>query len=293
MMGLIDNNKVAVVLMISTLFLSACSRVSVGPSPSAKTNRELSSIPDAVPKNEPKSRYGNPKSYVVMGKRYAVMDSNNGFTQKGIASWYGGKFHGRRTSSGETYNMYEMTAAHKTLPLPTYVQVKNLNNGRQIIVKVNDRGPFHENRIIDLSYVAALKLDVIKAGTGLVEIKVVKPNQITKVVKSNKIATVSKTVQKGAPVSEKAVSVSRTKTVKQALGFYIQVGSFNHLVNAQGLQKRLQLFGQRLVKIKQAVVVGDILYRVQIGPLTNIDQADSIVSTLANYGIVKHHIVIN
>ena len=101
---------------------------------------------------EPKSRYGNPESYVVFGKRYYVKDSSKGYVETGIASWYGTKFHGRRTSSGETYDMYAMTAAHKTLPLPTYVEVTNLNNGRSIIVKVNDRGRFHEIRIIDLSY---------------------------------------------------------------------------------------------------------------------------------------------
>ena len=117
-----------------------------------------------------KSKYGNPSSYVVMGQRYYVMDSARGFTQRGIASWYGEPFHGRRTSSGETYNMHAMTAAHKTLPLPVHVRVRNLSNGKSIVVKVNDRGPFLHNRIIDLSYAAAKKLDMVGAGTAEVEI---------------------------------------------------------------------------------------------------------------------------
>ncbi len=136
-----------------------------------------STISDAVPQAERRSRSGNPNSYVVLGKRYHVMSSSDGFNQRGIASWYGTKFHGRTTSSGETYDMYAMTAAHKSLPLPTYVEVTNLDNGRRTIVKVNDRGPFHQNRIIDLSYAAATKLGILGKGTGLVEIRAIRPGQ--------------------------------------------------------------------------------------------------------------------
>ena len=126
---------------------------------------------DAKPKYEPTSKLGNPPSYAVLGKRYHVMKQREGFTERGIASWYGKKFHGRKTSNGEIYNMYAMTAAHKTLPLPAYVNVRNLQNGREIVVRVNDRGPFHAGRIIDLSYAAAKKLDIIRKGTGRVEIR--------------------------------------------------------------------------------------------------------------------------
>ena len=132
---------------------------------------DISGIEDAVPRNEPVSRYGNPASYVVYGKRYYTMPSSKGHRERGIASWYGTKFHGQRTSSGETYDMYKMTAAHKTLPLPSYVEVRNLRNNRTIVVKVNDRGPFVHDRIIDLSYVAAAKLGIQEDGTGLVEIR--------------------------------------------------------------------------------------------------------------------------
>lgn len=129
-----------------------------------------------LPRNLPKSRIGNPSSYVVFGKRYHVLDTARGFRERGIASWYGSKFHGRDTSSGEVYNMYNMTAAHKHLPLPTFVQVSNLDNGKSLVVKVTDRGPFVDDRIIDLSYAAAAKLGVLDSGTANVEIVAISEN---------------------------------------------------------------------------------------------------------------------
>lgn len=123
------------------------------------------------PKTEPLSRYGNPDVYQVNGKKFEVMTNSTGYHAKGIASWYGTKFHKKRTSSGENYNLYGLTAAHRTLPLPTYVRVKNLSNGKVAIVKVNDRGPFHSDRIIDLSYGAAVKLGLLPKGTAPVEIE--------------------------------------------------------------------------------------------------------------------------
>lgn len=129
------------------------------------------SFKEPVPAKEPLSRYGNPTEYYVDGHIYEVMKSSTGYKTRGIASWYGTKFHKQRTSSGEPYDMYVMTAAHKTLPLPTYVKVRNLDNGRVAIVKVNDRGPFHADRVIDLSYAAALKLGVFPKGTAPVEIE--------------------------------------------------------------------------------------------------------------------------
>jgi len=130
---------------------------------------------DAVPEVEPKSKYGNPKSYVVFGRRYYTKASSKGHVERGLASWYGKKFHGRKTSNGERYNMYAMTAAHKSLPLPTYVRVTNLANGRSTVVRVNDRGPFHGNRIIDLSYSAARKLGMAAKGVEMVEIMAIDP----------------------------------------------------------------------------------------------------------------------
>lgn len=127
-----------------------------------------------IPKKEPLSRFGNPVNYKVDGKQYNVLQTSSGYRARGTASWYATKFHKQRTSSGEAYDMYALTAAHKTLPLPSYIRVKNLDNGRSVVVRVNDRGPFHSNRVIDLSYAAAVKLGIFPKGTANVEIEAVK-----------------------------------------------------------------------------------------------------------------------
>lgn len=151
-----------------------------GPEPdrypdAASVPSQAHDMPDAVPVAEPRSRYGNPKAYEVMGERYFVLDSAAGYRERGRASWYGTKFHGKRTSSGEPYDMYQMTAAHKTLPLPTYVRVTRKSNGKSVVVRVNDRGPFHTGRIIDLSYAAAARLDLLKEGSAEVEVEALEP----------------------------------------------------------------------------------------------------------------------
>jgi len=263
-------------ILLSCLLLFSCGRLDkvIAPGDAAPDKQvDVSTIPNAVPKNEPKSRYGNPESYVVFGKRYYVLDSSKNYVEKGIASWYGTKFHGRRTSSGETYDMYAMTAAHKTLPLPTYVQVKNLNNGKYIIVKVNDRGPFHENRIIDLSYTAAIKLDIIKKGTGLVEVRAIDPMRSTK----------------NSLVNEKKNKIS----TNQDISFYIQVGTFGELENAEILKQKLSSLGDDLIKISNVVTSGKTLYRVRIGPITDTKLSDPIVAKLSSFGIFKYRIVTN
>jgi len=151
-------------------------RGTVGPGDGAPAYPvDLAAIANAVPQVEPLSRYGNPASYVVYDQRYDVLNNSSGYVERGIASWYGTKFHGKRTSSGEPYDMYAMTAAHKTLPIPTYAEVTNLLNGKRVIVKVNDRGPFKENRLIDLSYAAATKLGITDDGTGIVEVRAIDP----------------------------------------------------------------------------------------------------------------------
>ena len=136
---------------------------------------DIAAIPDAVPAFAPRSKYGNPKEYDTLGEHYFVLDSASGYKERGRASWYGTKFNGQRTSSGETYDMFQMTAAHKTLPLPTWVRVTRLSNGRSVVVKVNDRGPFHQGRIIDLSYAAATKLDLLKDGSADVVVEALDP----------------------------------------------------------------------------------------------------------------------
>ena len=267
--------KRIILILLSCFLLFSCGRIDKVVSPVAvdsapKKKIDVETIPNAIPKREPKSRYGNPKSYVVFGKRYYVMDSGKGYIEKGIASWYGTKFHGRRTSSGETYDMYAMTAAHKSLPLPTYVKVTNLSNDKFIVVKVNDRGPFHENRIIDLSYTAAIKLDIIQKGTGLVEVKAIDPEEPKEdnLVKDDKIST-------------------------QDTSFYIQVGTFSKLESAKILKQKLGSFGDNLIKISNVIVSGNTLYRVRIGPFTDTKLSDPIVSKLSDFGIFEHRIVTN
>lgn len=156
------------------ILLSSCSHTKRGDGP-PNFYVDETKIPNAVPKKERLSKYGNMHSYVVKGRRYYPMHSSRNYEAVGTASWYGTLFHAKRTSSGERYNMLSMTAAHKTLPLPTYVEVTNLKNKRKIIVKVNDRGPFKSNRLIDLSYVAAKKLGMIGHGTALVKVKAIDP----------------------------------------------------------------------------------------------------------------------
>ena len=139
---------------------------------------DIENIPDAVVVDEPKSRYGNPPDYEALGQKYTVLQkAPSGFREKGRASWYGKKFHGRRTANGEIYDMFKMTAAHKTLPLPSYVRVTNQANGRSVVVRVNDRGPFHPGRIVDLSYAAAAKIDLLHHGSAQVTLEVLTPEQ--------------------------------------------------------------------------------------------------------------------
>lgn len=233
---------------------------------------DVSRVPDAVPKYEERSKYGNPSSYEVLGKRYYVLESSEGFVERGIASWYGKKFHGRRTSSGETYDMYAMTAAHKHLPLPTYVEVTNLENNRSVVVKVNDRGPFHANRIIDLSYSAAVKLGIVNNGTGLVEVRAIQPGQ-----------------QQQRTIPVRHVPRDRDSTT----AFYIQVGAFSYLANAESLRRKLAGFGEDLVNINRAVINGEVLHRVRIGPLVTVATADRIVDRLAEIGVTEHTIVVD
>jgi rare lipoprotein A len=176
-----DFLRIAVWIFL-VLLIQSCTLVGSIPTsiPTALSPREgetvpVSDIPDAVPRSEVKTQYGNPESYSVFGVEYQVLDTSEGYHEIGIASWYGEPFHGRRSSSGEQYDMYKMTAAHKTLPLPTYLRVTNKSNGYTVVVRVNDRGPFVDGRIIDLSYTAALKLEIVEKGTALVEVVALDP----------------------------------------------------------------------------------------------------------------------
>lgn len=219
-----------------------------------------------------KSNSGNPSSYVVAGKRYYVLDSAGGFKQRGIASWYGKKFHGRKTSNGETYNMYAMTAAHKTLPIPVYVRVKNLSNGRSVVVKVNDRGPFIEGRIIDLSYSAAQKLDIIGTGTARVEISTLAPGQ-------SQSASVVRTI----PLADR---------VAEDIPLFIQIGSFGQEYNALNLLRDLQDLNEQSASISELATDNGLFYRVRVGPLYDIEEANAVIRRLKGKGYTTARIVV-
>lgn len=244
------------------LLLGGCSSIAVKDSAPPQPT-DVSSIPDAVPRAEPRSKYGNRPSYKVNGTTYHVLKDAAGYNERGIASWYGKKFHGRRTSSGETYDMYATTAAHRSLPLPCYARVTNLQNGRSVVVKINDRGPFHGNRLIDLSYAAAVKLDIIASGTGLVEVRVLDAGDSTRA-----------TVPSGEPPR-----------------LYVQLGAFAQVENAQRIADKLIGHGFQ-PKIVAAPSGAELLHRVRLGPLLSVESADELVRKLLPLGFAQRQVVV-
>ncbi len=250
----------------------------------------LGNTPDAVPRAVRRSRYGNPRSYVVHGKRYYTMRSSRGYVERGIASWYGRKFHGRRTSSGERFDMYAMTAAHKSLPLPTYVQVTNLENGRQAVVRVNDRGPFHQNRLIDLSYAAATKLGIIGKGTGLVEVRAVGPGtEVLEPPAAPRQASTAPPAQ-AEPKSNGAPALS--PPAPRMVRLYLQAGAFSERANADRLSDRLRPVAGKMVYVSPIIVNGSALYRVRIGPLPDVVKADQLTNRIIAMGMDAPRIVL-
>lgn len=291
-------------LALLPLALTACGTVS-GPrggaidatrdgAPSQKI--DIASIPDAVPRAEPRSKYGNPATYAVAGKSYRIMPDNEGYQESGIASWYGTKFHGRRTSSGERYDMHGMTAAHKTLPLPTYAEVTNLQNGRKVIVKINDRGPFHENRLIDLSYAAASKLGILATGTGLVEVRAITPDrtpQCSECKDAQEPPPESPTpdaVPEAIPEAITAQSQSPVSGEPRAVKLYLQAGAFRSRDNAERLRDRIDEIVPEALKAR---VIDGSLYRVQIGPFAKVDEIDRFAGRLHKLGVQNTQVVID
>ena len=235
-----------------------------------------SSIPAVVPRDEPRSRHGNPDSYVVNGRRYHVRDSAAGYVAEGTASWYGSKFHGRRTSSGERYNMYRLSAAHRTLPLPTYARVTNLENGRSTVVRINDRGPFHGNRLIDLSYAAATRLGVVESGTARVRVRALTPGSDTA----------------AAATAEPAGAGDAGGGRPDGEAVFVQVGAFAHFANAQEMRARVQGADIRSVEVERATTAdGDRVYRVRIGPLGDSRARAAVLGKLERAGIGPAHVV--
>jgi len=221
---------------------------------------DLGTAPDAIPRIEPRSAHGNPPFYDVGGKRYYVQALADGYIERGVASWYGPTFHGGNTSSGEPYDMYGMTAAHKTLPLPTYARVTNLKNGRSVVVRINDRGPFVANRLIDLSYTAATKLDMLREGTTLVEVRALTPGVPDVLTRS---------AQSPPPV------------------LYVQAGAFAESRNAERLLARLKAAGLSSAFVASPIEGSPHLYRVRLGPVGSVAEFDALTARLTALGIAN------
>lgn len=265
-------------------------------------NVDVSKIPDAVP--TPHSGAYKKTPYTVLGKTYYPKTTSNGYKEVGIASWYGTKFHGQPTANGEKYDLYGMTAAHKTLPLPSYVKVTNLENGRSVILRVNDRGPFHSNRIIDLSFAAAKKLGYADSGTAKVRVEGIDPQQWEKSQKAAAVAkakpqtslTVTTTPATKETVTEYHPPANQHATADSnhlAKGIYLQVGAFSNPDAAELLKQRLVKVTSTPVFISSISQGEQLLYRVRLGPLPNQQEMsktqDAIrVANLGHPTLVKH-----
>lgn len=226
--------------------------------------RDLSHVPDAVPHYEPRSRLGNQPSYTVLGKQYSVLPSAQGYVEEGFASFYGNKFHGYATSNGEPYDMYAMTAAHKQLPLPSYARITNLDNGRSVVVRVNDRGPFHDGRIIDLSYAAAWRLGIAAQGTGHVRVEGIDPIALAPSSAPANAFTRPSNSKASDAVSPMAPPVVASTVAAGSLsgGKVLQIAALSSEQNAQQLRLRLS---SRL-SLPVAVQKSHDIYRIHVGP---------------------------
>ena len=262
------------------------------PAPSAPPAITPQAVPDAVPRVEPRSRYGNPPFYEVFGKRYYVLASSADYVERGVASWYGPGFHKIRTSTGESYDMYGMTAAHKTLPLPAYVRVTNLQNGRSIVVRVNDRGPFVGNRIIDLSYSAASRLDMLSDGTAMVEVRAIDPRLPTRDRSAPLLAAAAADL---TPVSAPAVTqvAATAPAVAPRAPLFVQAGAFADPANAERLAAKLRGGGYGKIFVRDDVIAGRKMYRVRIGPVPDVPEFDRIVAALEQAGVHDAHLALN
>ncbi|MBQ4854834.1 septal ring lytic transglycosylase RlpA family protein [Rhodanobacter sp. B2A1Ga4] len=230
---------------------------------------DVSKLVEPVPKAEPRSLYGNKSPYTVRGQTYRVLPSARGYDERGIASFYGNKFHGYKTSSLETYDMYAFSAASTTLPLPSYARVTNLETGRSVIVRVNDRGPFHDNRLIDLSYAAAVKIGIWPKGTGLVEVRGIDPGQPLQELPPPAVVT------GGHP------------------GIYLQVGAFADADNADRLAQRLRRANLGAVQVSEAMINGQRVRRVRVGPLASVDRADQVTARIEGMGLPRPQVAVD
>jgi rare lipoprotein A len=233
---------------------------------------DLSHIPDAVPRYETRTIAGNKNPYTVLGKTYHLIEDESAYRERGNASWYGNKFNGYNTSNGERYDMYAMTGAHKTLPIPSYVRVTNLDNGKSVVVRINDRGPFHQGRIIDLSYAAAQRIGIHKTGTGRVEVEIALPGD-------------------AAPIPRRADS-NPIKNPEPALpaGTYLQVGAFSQKESAQQFSASIGTKLTYPVQISSATQPKTV-HRVRVGPFKDAKSLQEARDQLARIKIFQAHVV--
>jgi rare lipoprotein A len=251
----------------SSRYRSNSDSVPDGPPP------DLSNLPEPVPKVEPHSLYGNKSPYSVLGRTYSVLPSARGYDERGIASFYGSKFHGYKTSNLEDYDMYKFTAASKVLPLPSYARVTNLQNGKSVIVRINDRGPFHEDRVIDLSYAAAVKIGVWPKGTGLVEVQGIDPS---------------------APVDQEAPPPPVVPPPSEHTpGIYLQVGAFADPANAEHVAEQLRTANFAPVQVVDATIGGRLVHRVRVGPLADVDSADRVTTQIEQMGLPHPQVAVD
>lgn len=234
---------------------------------------DTSTVPDAVPRKEARTIAGNKNPYTVLGKTYHLIEDESSYRERGKASWYGRKFHGHHTSNGEIYDMYAMTAAHKTLPIPSYVRVTNVANGKTVVVRINDRGPFHSDRIIDLSYAAAQRIGILGTGTGLVDVEIALPDDAPP-----------------APLKNtKPLNQIATDSALPA-GTHLQIGAFSSEAGAKQFAAQVAAKLSYPVIIRKADVAGTI-YRVRVGPLSNAQQLQSARRELEQLNILQSHVV--
>ncbi len=226
---------------------------------------DMSKIKELNPVYEPPSRAGNKSPYTVWGKNYSVMPSSKGYKAEGVASWYGKKFHGYHTSNGEIYDMYQLSAAHKSLPLPSYVLVTHLGNGKQVLVRVNDRGPFHDGRVIDLSYAAAARLDMLGTGTAPVRIEAIDP-----------------VTWKGG------MNLAVNQLQPPVL---VQVAAMSQEDSARQLGSRLEKDTGQKMTVVPATVNSRLLHKVQLGPVESRSDLQRLIDQLANDGFVRPIII--
>ena len=253
------------------IFINACatkSRYSMEHDIGPKGSFDASEVPDAIPVWEPISRQGNASPYYVRGIKYHISDISNGFEEQGFASWYGLKFHGELTSNGEVYNMYAMSAAHKTLPIPSYVRVTNLENQEQVVVRVNDRGPFHKGRVIDLSYAAATKLGFANKGTAKVKLELIRPEPNSSHLAEGAVVGVDK------------------------IAHFIQVAAFSLKESADSILKQLEaLKNLPETYIASASVGGAYVHRVRIGPFSSEAEAEMSLKRVKSEGFTGAQLI--